>query len=63
MQNPISFMGANYVCREIGFVVPEGSGGLTGWWGVADQATQSAFAPIDTYPVVIKDGDVYIELD
>jgi sugar phosphate isomerase/epimerase len=49
MQNPISFMGANYVCREIGFVVPEGSGGLTGWWGVADQATQSAFAPIDTY--------------
>jgi sugar phosphate isomerase/epimerase len=40
--NPISFITANYVGREVGFYVTEG-------WGQGDRATNAYFAPIATY--------------
>lgn len=40
--NPISFITANYVAREIGFNMTEG-------WMQGDNATNAAFSPIETY--------------
>jgi sugar phosphate isomerase/epimerase len=41
--NTISFIGANYVARELGYT-------MTGGWGQGDRATQERFRPIETFP-------------
>ena len=38
----ISFIGANYVARELGYK-------MTGGWGQGDKATQEHFKPIETF--------------
>jgi L-ribulose-5-phosphate 3-epimerase len=40
--NPISFMTANYVARQLGYH-------MTGGWGQGDKATQDHFKPIETF--------------
>lgn len=42
MTNTISFMGANFVARELGYH-------MTGGWGQGDQATNERFKPLDTF--------------
>ncbi len=39
---PISFMGANYVARQLGYKMTQG-------WGQGDKATQDYFRPIETF--------------
>src|SRR5919205_4105150 len=40
--NPISFITANYVARELGY-------NMTGGWGQGDRATNEHFRPIETF--------------
>src|SRR5919206_1382712 len=40
--NPISFITANYVARELGY-------NMTGGWGEGDHATNEYFSPIETF--------------
>src|ERR687886_1421464 len=40
--NPISFITANYVARELGY-------NMTGGWGQGDHATNEHFRPIETF--------------
>lgn len=42
MRNLLSFNGANFVAREIGYHMPDG-------WGQGDSATQDAFRPIENF--------------
>lgn len=49
MTNPVSFITANYVARELGYTMTEG-------WGQGDNATREAFAPVGTFPA--KFGEV-----
>ncbi|CAN5655771.1 TIM barrel protein [soil metagenome] len=42
MDNPISFMSANYVAREVGYA-------MTGGWGQGDKATSESFRPTPTF--------------
>lgn len=42
MKNPVSFITANYVAREIGYNMTEG-------WMQGDSATQNAFRPVETF--------------
>lgn len=42
MKNPISFITANFVARELEY-------SMTGGWGEGDNATQRAFQPLETF--------------
>jgi L-ribulose-5-phosphate 3-epimerase len=42
MNNPVSFNGANYVARLVGYQ-------MTGGWGQGDRATSEHFQPLETY--------------
>ncbi len=46
MTNTISFVGANYVARELGYTL---SGDAGAYWERADSATQAAFRPLETF--------------
>ena len=43
MNNPLSFMSANYVARPLGY-------DMTGGWGQGDRAANAYYAPLDTFP-------------
>lgn len=43
MSNTVSFMGANFVARQVGYA-------LTGGWMQGDQAANDFFRPLETFP-------------
>ncbi len=51
--NPIAFVTANYVARQLGYHMPEG-------WGQGDQATQDHFRPAATYEQRL--GELFAEI-
>lgn len=46
--NPISFMTANYVARQLNYHMTEG-------WGQGDAVTQDAFRPFETFPARFRE--------
>jgi L-ribulose-5-phosphate 3-epimerase len=46
--NTISFMGANYVARQLGY-------NMTGGWGQGERATNEYFRPLETFPERFED--------